>query len=226
MIGTNHATLTQEKLSIERTAHRLSRSANFYSTRNCLISTTLRTLSMLAVAAVLGPMSSVAQAQGPSELCKDAIMSPGFTQCWGVNGGNDGTNEVLPLLATLGIGDWRLKAKSDAPVPDPFDERYVSGRFGDFGFTPALTSPFAISFKHGNFYQLFYFAGLTDIDKLTWDLRPVIGTTGRLGELSHASLWLNDLLEPNIVVPEPSTYAMMLAGLVGLGVAARRRRKV
>ena len=31
---------------------------------------------------------------------------------------------------------------------------------------------------------------------------------------------------PSSVVPEPSTYALMIAGLAGLGIAARRRRRV
>lgn len=45
--------------------------------------------------------------------------------------------------------------------------------------------------------------------------------------LSNAMLFTKtNIPDPNIVVPEPSTYAMMLAGMVGLGVAARRRRKV
>lgn len=125
------------------------------------------------------------------------------------------------MLDGLNAGSWQLVAKSDE-ANDWFSAAYTSGRAGDFAFETSLLSPFAISFKHGNYFQLFYFGDASAVEGLAWDLRPVIGDRGPYGELSHASLWAVE--RSAVVIPEPSTGILMIVGLAGLGMVARRRR--
>ncbi len=52
---------------------------------------------------------------------------------------------------------------------------------------------------------------------------PALNQINRTGSPDYTVSWSNT---PSAVVPEPSTYALMAAGLAGLGIAARRRRRV
>ena len=82
----------------------------------------------------------------------------------------------------------------------------ASGGSGGFGGTPA-----AVGFGDGNSNGFVLQASITD---------------GVSEVVDHKFIWfnINDQGNPVPVVPEPETYALMLAGLGLLGAIARRRR--
>ena len=91
---------------------------------------------------------------------------------------------------------------------------------GTITFNSLITDRFVLVLKLGNDFSAFVFddnfaAGSTLTFALAGDLRG----TG----LSHATIYAGDVV-PGI--PEPETYALMLAGLAAVGFVARRRRQV
>ncbi|MET0505910.1 MAG: FxDxF family PEP-CTERM protein, partial [Luteibacter sp.] len=88
---------------------------------------------------------------------------------------------------------------------------------GAITFNTTLTDSFVLEIKFGQEWSLFRFDD--DVTAgTTWTFAlPGAPNLQGLG-LSHASV---STVAP---VPEPQTYALMLAGLAGLAFVARRRR--
>jgi hypothetical protein len=74
---------------------------------------------------------------------------------------------------------------------------------------------------------VYSFNALTTVSSLTYNVTNVFNGD----DVSNISLWRGALCgsacipDPNIQVPEPSSLAMLVAGPLGLGATARRRRR-
>ena len=95
---------------------------------------------------------------------------------------------------------------------------------GTLSFLEAAKGWFAVTLKAGHGYNAYLFdGGTTGIASIDYSISK---------DLSHANLWSFDQPDLNgcgavcAPVPEPQTYAMMLAGLLGLGFVAMRRKTV
>ncbi|HEX2010012.1 MAG TPA: FxDxF family PEP-CTERM protein [Roseateles sp.] len=84
------------------------------------------------------------------------------------------------------------------------------------------TGLFVIGLKQANAYSFYLFDGGTQgINQLSFDVKGVVSGP-QAGGLSHA-VFLGNV--QTAAVPEPETYALMLAGLAAVGFVARRRAR-
>ncbi len=144
------------------------------------------------------------------------------TKCYGSFVGNDVPNNFAAIKAwfeaeDVGNNVWGVKAKSDEA--NSFFGAVGSGATGTITLLNPITGTFGISLKEGSFYSAYLWQSVAlSSNSFTY-------TTPNGQGLSHATLW-DDEGGFVIIVPEPTSFAIMFLGLAGLGVAARRRRNV
>jgi hypothetical protein len=170
-----------------------------------------------------------------------AQFEPTPLACSGAWAGNDASQQVslmtqleLDFAGLLDDGaSFAYLGKSDDAGSGPFVSNLNNATSGTLTFDVAQTGLFAVSLKAGEAFSVYLFdggdAGLLSIDFSTLGVQ--VNENGIGAGLSHASLIdVNGGVSPpgggvTPPIPEPETYALMLAGLGLVGfVAARRRR--
>jgi hypothetical protein len=197
-------------------------------------------LSGLAIAlspAMLSGAVIPLSATGPACSVTDVTAQPNgvnATLCAGSFDGNDNgapsytMADVLDTLAHYFGGtasDWSLDGKSDDPGNGPFSNNPDTVGSGTLIFDSPVNGSFVITLKSANNWSAYFFnstvLGVEEIDFTT------AGTTepsrGGPKDLSHASLFFGpDGGRGPEEIPEPGTYALMGAGLLGLALLRRR----
>ena len=199
----------------------------------------MRVLLMCAAALSLGLQVTGARAQLTSTGLDCAAGStfeqfePTPVACSGAWAGNDASQQEslkgqleLDFAGLLGDGaSFAWLGKSDDAGSGPFVSSSTAAS-GTLTFDEAQTGLFAVSLKAGNAFSVYLFdggdAGVQSINFSTLGVQ--VNGNGFGAGLSHAALIdVSGAVTPPI--PEPQTYALMLAGLGLVGfVAARRRR--
>lgn len=193
-----------------------------------------------AIAAVLFS-PSVAQAGTPvltlsGPNCSASILSPTYFSCGGSFDGNN-KNQAAAVNAYIaanftqngGVPTIVNQGASDDANAGPFTVAQT-GNTGTLTFDNFISGNFVLALKASNNFSLYYFTGAVNLKSLTFTTNGVSVNQGNgtANGLSHASLYTGSTTTISTVqissVPEPTTYALMGAGLLALGVAARRRR--
>jgi len=161
----------------------------------------------------------------------------GYTSCSGAwDGNNKGSatnvaSTAAELLASFGFTTLSVSSNDEAPI-SPFSNNSAIGlTTGSIFFNDLITGPAVLALKTNTAFSLFYYSVLpvnpmTGLTIVNFSTAGVSVNRNGPQALSHATLYrgsVNHVAPPN-VVPEPSTYALMATGFVGLAGFARRRR--
>jgi hypothetical protein len=173
--------------------------------------------------AAMGANAALTSAGTP--ICALTDVSPGASACSGSWVGNDKNQQadVFAALNVMSAGTWINAGASDDAGNGPFTSNSASNT-GTLTFDSPVSGTFAVAVKAANNFSLYVWNNVSNVALFDFSTAGVsVNTGGVPNGLSHASLYVKE--GQVTVVPEPSTYALVLAGLGMMGLVARRRAR-
>ena len=153
-----------------------------------------------------------------AENCGDTgFVAQAASDCRGSFAGSlNGAAAELAYLAAQWGGGWTYSGNSDDGGNGPFTANPQVAFSGVLGFDAPISGDFVIGLKAGTQYSYYLFRGASGLSALTFSSTEGVATTvqGNPLALSHASLYV-------AAVPEPGAWALLSAGLLGVGWRAR-----
>lgn len=194
---------------------------------------------ILASVAVAFVSAAASAAPKPKEEetapnCNLATVMTSFTGYLGCQGAftgniNGGATELAQLSGFGGnwAGVWQMAGKSDEGNDGWFGgDLYTDGGVDYIDFEGALTGKFVIGVKQASYYSfyLYQWDGISTVP-LDWK-----GTAPKQPGYSHINLYRQSGGEICTnggcnEIPEPTSFGLVAAGIAGLGIMIRRRRR-
>lgn len=178
-------------------------------------------------AAVLGTAPAMALSDADSAgNCAVSVLSPAADACRGTFAGNNLGNSDPGAAATEAYinATWGLGLDGIAGTSDSFTVNSPADASGAAGFQvnlgSAYSGDFVVALKQANGFSLYFYDNELPTQFITFSTNAGFGGNGNQG-ISHFTLY-GGAVVPGI--PEPETYALMVAGLAAVGFVARRRR--
>jgi hypothetical protein len=172
-----------------------------------------------AAALVAGLVGAPAHAENCADTTFTALAS---IDCAGSFVGNiNGSASETTFLNTEFGSTFTYVGKSDDAGNGPFTSNPAVNMGGTLTFDSAISGMFVIGLKAANNYSYYLFDAVSPVTSLTFNSTAgvAVNVRGIPQDLSHANLYITT------AVPEPETYALMLAGLGVVGFMAKRRRR-
>lgn len=187
--------------------------------------TFMKMACLAAIAIGSAPAMALSDADS-AKNCAVSILSPTADDCRGTFAGNNLGNAdpgavatELYINATWNLGLDGIAGSSDSfTVNSPADASGAPNYQVDLG--GLFAGDFVIALKQADGFSLYYFENQDPTQIISFATNAGFGGTGNQA-ISHFTLYGGDVV-PGI--PEPETYALMLAGLAAVGFVARRRR--
>ena len=156
-----------------------------------------------------------------AEICTDTgFVALSASDCRGAFAGTLSGNPAENVaLSTAFGGNWIFAGKSDDDGNGPFMANPQIAFGGALVFDTPIRGDFVIGLVAGNQFSYYRFNAASAVASLTFDTTEGVATTpqGNPLALTHAALYVS-------AVPEVSSSAMLLAGLLSVGWLATRRR--